>query len=73
MTKNGRPEIPEELQLAFQEDLKARELFWDLPVSHQKIYINWIVGAKTIENRAARAKKCLSMVMDGIGTWLELS
>lgn len=74
--KNGCWNRPEErpilkftIQPEFQEglfqDSKAREVFDNLPASHQKQYLGWIEMAKRPETRRRRIEEALRMLAKG--------
>lgn len=58
-------EIPEDVQIVFNENLKAKELFEAMSYTHKKEYIRWIVEAKKPETRENRKVKMIEMILDG--------
>lgn len=58
-------EIPEDVQIVFNENLKAKELFDKMSYTHRKEYIRWIVEAKKPETRENRKIKMIEMILAG--------
>lgn len=58
-------EIPEDVQILFSENLKAKELFDAMSFTHRKEYIRWIVDAKKPETRENRKVKMIEMILAG--------
>ena len=56
-------EIPEDVQIVFNENLKAKELFEAMSYTHKKEYIRWIVEAKKPETRENRKVKMIEMIL----------
>ncbi|WHF50851.1 YdeI/OmpD-associated family protein [Chryseobacterium gotjawalense] len=57
--------IPEDVQIVFNENVKAKELFDDMSYTHRKEYIRWIVEAKKPETRENRKIKMIEMILAG--------
>ena len=58
-------EIPEDVKILFNENLKAKELFDAMSYTHRKEYIRWIVEAKKPETRENRKVKMIEMILAG--------
>jgi transcription termination factor Rho len=54
--------VPDDLNSALDENVKAKQFFDSLAPSHKKEYINWIEGAKKAETRGKRIIKAISML-----------
>jgi uncharacterized protein YdeI (YjbR/CyaY-like superfamily) len=59
--------IPEELQLRLDENAVLRAAFATLTPGRRKSYIFHISSAKQAKTRAARAEKCVPMILSGRG------
>ncbi len=59
--------IPEELQRRLDDDAVLRSAFTALTPGRRKSYIFYISSAKQAKTRAARAEKCLPMILSGHG------
>ena len=59
--------IPEELQRRLDEDAVLRSAFAALTPGRRKSYIFHISSAKQAKTRAARAEKCVPMILSGRG------
>ncbi len=59
--------IPEELQKRLDEDAVLRSAFAMLTAGRGKSYIFHISSAKQAKTRAARAEKCVPMILSGRG------
>lgn len=57
--------IPEDVQMLFEENEKAKELFDAMSFTHRKEYIRWIEEAKKPETRANRKVKMIAMILAG--------
>jgi hypothetical protein len=57
--------LPEDLAKAFRKNKKAAALFEQLPFSHKREYIEWIVTAKKEETREARINGTLEKLEKG--------
>ena len=57
--------LPEDLAKAFRKNKKAATLFEQLPFSHKREYIEWIVTAKKEETREARINGTLERLEKG--------
>jgi uncharacterized protein YdeI (YjbR/CyaY-like superfamily) len=60
-----RVTLPADLKAAFTDHPGAAAAFEKLPYSHQKLYADWIEGAKQAETRARRVEKALGMLAEG--------
>lgn len=58
-------EIPDDVKIVFNENLKAKELFDVMSYTHRKEYIRWIVEAKKPETRENRKVKMIEMILAG--------
>ncbi|MCQ4035782.1 YdeI/OmpD-associated family protein [Kaistella montana] len=58
-------EIPDDVKIVFNENLKAKELFDKMSYTHRKEYIRWIVEAKKPETRENRKVKMIEMILAG--------
>jgi uncharacterized protein YdeI (YjbR/CyaY-like superfamily) len=58
-------EVPEELQLALEQNVTALKNFEQLAPSFRKRYILWIVMAKRPETRAQRVKEAIALLEKG--------
>jgi uncharacterized protein YdeI (YjbR/CyaY-like superfamily) len=54
--------VPGDLKAALSLVPALNALFFSLPSSHKKQYIDWITEAKRIETRKARVEKTLRML-----------
>jgi uncharacterized protein YdeI (YjbR/CyaY-like superfamily) len=59
--------VPEELQARLDGSLKLRAAFDALTPGRRKSYIFHVSGAKQEKTRAARAEKCVPMILSGRG------
>ena len=59
--------VPEELQRRLDDDAVLRSAFATLTPGRRKSYIFHISSAKQAKNRAARAEKCVPMILSGRG------
>ena len=59
--------IPEELQARLDDNLVLRSAFATLTPGRRKSYIFHIASAKQAKTRAARAEKCVPMILSGRG------
>jgi uncharacterized protein YdeI (YjbR/CyaY-like superfamily) len=59
--------IPEELQRRLDDDAVLRSAFATLTPGRRKSYIFHISSAKQAKTRAARAEKCVPMILSGRG------
>lgn len=58
-------EIPEDVQMVFNENVQAKEMFEAMSYTHRKEYIRWIVEAKKTETRENRKVKMIEMILAG--------
>ena len=58
-------EIPEDVQMVFNENVQAKEMFEAMSYTHRKEYIRWIVEAKKTETRENRKLKMIEMILAG--------
>ncbi|MGA9212306.1 YdeI/OmpD-associated family protein [Kaistella sp.] len=58
-------EIPNDVEIVFNENLKAKELFDAMSYTHRKEYIRWIMEAKKPETRENRKVKMIEMILAG--------
>ena len=59
--------IPEELQRRLDENAVLRSAFEALTPGRRKSYIFYVSSAKQAKTRAARAEKCVPMILSGRG------
>jgi uncharacterized protein YdeI (YjbR/CyaY-like superfamily) len=59
--------IPEELQKRLDDDEVLRSAFATLTPGRRKSYIFYVSSAKQAKTRAARAEKCIPMILSGRG------
>jgi len=59
--------VPEELQARLDADSELRAAFEALTPGRRKSYIFHVSGAKQAKTRAARAEKCVPMILSGRG------
>jgi uncharacterized protein YdeI (YjbR/CyaY-like superfamily) len=59
--------VPEELQARLNEAPKLKAAFEALTPGRRKSYIFHVSGAKQAKTRAARAEKCIPMILSGRG------
>lgn len=57
--------IPDDIQIIFNENLKAKEIFEGMSYTHRKEYIRWILEAKKTETREKRKVKMIEMILAG--------
>ena len=57
-------DVPGVLQMALDQDPEAKAGFDNMPYSHRKEYVDWIVDAKRDETRQRRVEKALTMLRD---------
>jgi uncharacterized protein YdeI (YjbR/CyaY-like superfamily) len=65
--KKPEPPIPEELQRRLDDNAVLRSAFATLTPGRRKSYIFHISSAKQARTRAARAEKCVPMILSGRG------
>jgi uncharacterized protein YdeI (YjbR/CyaY-like superfamily) len=65
--KDSEYEIPEELQARLKASPKVQAAFEALTPGRRRSYIFHISGAKQPKTRAARAERCVPMILDGRG------
>lgn len=58
-------EIPDDVQIVFNENSNAKELFDAMSYTHRKEYIRWISEAKKSETRENRKLKMIEMILAG--------
>lgn len=58
-------EIPDDVEIVFNENLPAKKLFDAMSYTHRKEYIRWIVEAKKPETRENRKVKMIEMILAG--------
>lgn len=58
-------EIPDDIQVVFNENLNAKELFEAMSYTHKKEYIRWITEAKKPETRENRKVKMIEIILAG--------
>jgi Domain of unknown function (DUF1905)/Bacteriocin-protection, YdeI or OmpD-Associated len=63
---NSPLEIPEELQLCFQDDPDAHKRFLSYTEGEQKAFIDWILAAKRDETRIERIAVTLNKLAQGL-------
>jgi uncharacterized protein YdeI (YjbR/CyaY-like superfamily) len=59
--------VPEELQARLDAAPKLRAAFESLTPGRRKSYIFHVAGAKQVQTRAARAQRCVPMILSGRG------
>ena len=59
--------VPEELQVRLDAAPELRAAFEALTPGRRKSYIFHVSGAKQVKTRAARAERCVSMILSGRG------
>jgi Bacteriocin-protection, YdeI or OmpD-Associated len=62
----GTIEMPEDLQVAFDNHQQAREAFEKLAPSYRRGFIEWVVGAKRMETRKKRIILTIEKVKAGM-------
>ena len=67
MSGDPRPEmaVPHDLQIELSNDPVASAAFDDLPYSHKREYVDWILDARRPETRARRIEKAVQMLANG--------
>ena len=68
LERDDRPrevDVPEELAVAFANDVAARETFNSLAYTHRREYAEWIAEAKRPETRERRVARALEMLRAG--------
>ncbi|MDO5614863.1 MAG: YdeI/OmpD-associated family protein [Cruoricaptor ignavus] len=58
-------EIPEDVQILFNDNEKAKNLFDEMSYTYRKEYIRWISDAKKPETRENRKTKMIEMILAG--------
>lgn len=58
-------EIPEDVQVVFNKNTKAFELYQNMSYTHRKEYMRWITDAKKPETRENRKVKIIEMILAG--------
>lgn len=58
-------EVPEDVQILFDENQKARQLYDAMSYTHRKEYMRWITDAKKPESRENRKIKMIEMILAG--------
>ncbi|HUN83737.1 MAG TPA: YdeI/OmpD-associated family protein [Terracidiphilus sp.] len=59
--------VPEELQAILKSDAVVKAAFEALTPGRRKSYIFHVAGAKQAKTRAARAERCIPMILSGRG------
>jgi uncharacterized protein YdeI (YjbR/CyaY-like superfamily) len=67
LTKPSEHPIPEELQSRLNENAALRSAFTALTPGRRRSYIFYLSSAKQAKTRAARAEKCVPMILSGRG------
>ena len=67
LKKPSEYSIPDELQRRLDENANLRSAFATLTPGRRKSYIFYISSAKQEKTRAARAEKCVPMILSGRG------
>lgn len=57
--------FPVELETGFTKNIKAKEIFINLPSESQQEFVNWIKDAKRHSTRLKRAEETLQQVLEG--------
>ena len=57
--------VPEDVQVLFEKNLKAKELYDKMSYTHKKEYIRWNEDAKKEETRGRRKIKMIEMIWGG--------
>ncbi|MDX5478669.1 MAG: YdeI/OmpD-associated family protein, partial [Cyclobacteriaceae bacterium] len=65
--KPSKPDLPELLQQAFEQDKKLKGAFENLTLGKQKEFVEYISTAKREQTQIDRLEKIKPMIMDGIG------
>jgi len=65
-TDNEPLEVPEEMLLCLQDDIKAFNFFKSLTESEQKYYIQWIYSSKKEETKINRLAKTINRLAQGL-------
>jgi uncharacterized protein YdeI (YjbR/CyaY-like superfamily) len=63
--RRGELPIPPEIVLGLETNRRAWETFQNLPLSHQRQYISWIISAKRPETRQKRLVQAITMLEEG--------
>ncbi len=63
--RRGEMPIPPDIQQKLMQNEKAWAIFKQLPPSHQRQYVGWIMSAKKDETRQRRLEEALSMLEKG--------
>ncbi len=58
-------EIPEDVQIVFDANPKAFELYQNMSYTHRKEFMRWITDAKKSETRENRKVKLIEMILAG--------
>jgi uncharacterized protein YdeI (YjbR/CyaY-like superfamily) len=64
--RRGATPIPQEIQQKLQQNEAAWATFSQLPPSHQRQYIGWIMSAKKEETRQRRLEEALARLAQGL-------
>lgn len=64
-TARAAPPVPADLKRGLARNRRARDVFEAFPPSHQREYVEWIVGAKREETRAQRVATTLEWLSEG--------
>jgi uncharacterized protein YdeI (YjbR/CyaY-like superfamily) len=67
LKKPSQYPIPEELQRRLDDNAVLRSAFATLTPGRRKSYIFYVSSAKQAKTRAARAEKCVPMILSGRG------
>jgi hypothetical protein len=59
-------DIPQEFDLCLRDEPKARQFFYSLSISEQRMYILWISSAKKLETRSDRIAKSIERLRKGL-------
>lgn len=59
-------EVPEEFDVCLADEPKARQFFYSLSESEQRMYVLWIGSAKKMETKAERIAKSIERLKRGL-------
>ena len=59
-------EIPEEFDVCLRDEPKAREYFYSLSESEQRLYLLWIGTAKKMDTKSDRIAKSIELLKKGL-------
>ena len=64
------PDMQDDLKKALEENSKAKENFFNFAPSYKRMYLRWIVKAKTIKTRQKRIAEVVKRAFENRSKWM---